>query len=167
MWLQQSLFWSKRYLNTFLRGKTTWFMGFQTFIRQFAYLFSGIWLLNFFLAESLKFFQLTGRCKTFSPKHLLEYKKNHLSMKRQVKTRNLLKLLNMHWVLNTMHPKLGTSSSLTFYFDTYSKHFFSKSYCNLTVHSNLTKLIESGHKIPFLIFVQPNNFYSIIVDGGN
>ena len=132
-----------------------WFLDVHNVVCLF---FLGVFGFLFIFSEALTFFQLTGRCRTFSPKHLLKYKKNYLSTKRQVKTRNVLKLFNMHWILSTMHPKWGRSPSLTFYFDIYSQEKISKNYFNLTIHANYTKLIESLHEIQFLIFNSTKQF---------
>ena len=40
-------------------------------------------------------------------------------------------------------------------------------YCKLTLHTIITKLLGSLHNTQEIIFFQPNNFYSIIVDAQN
>ena len=83
--------------------------------------FLGVFGFSSFFCRVTNIFSVYGKMQNFFTKAFTGIKKNHLSTKSQVKTRNFLKLFNMHWILSTMHPKWGTSPSLTFYFDIFGQ----------------------------------------------
>ena len=63
------------------------------------------WVFGFLKnCRVIKKISVDGKIQNFFAKAFTRIQKKHLSAKRQVKTR-FFKLLNVHWILSTMHPK--------------------------------------------------------------
>ena len=74
------------------------------------------------------------------------------------------------WILARLGLRAPSDTArfeLGLQFDLMAAKKIPTNYCELTLHAIFTKLIGSLHNILKIIFFQPNNFYSIIVDAWN